>query len=109
MEGAAAGDPRGGGGTRGCVGWWVFEDQGVEIKRRMSDGCDLKPTSPPTTSALITTLARSVQKKYGQRFLSCTLHQKPWEGKWEVGGLCLFSRSIVSLVFQLAPLRRGFA
>lgn len=98
---------RGPGGNKGAEG--VFEDQGAEIKRRMSDGCDLKPTSPPLASAVITTLTRSVQKKYGQRFLSCTLHQKPWEGKWEVGGLCLFSHCIVSLVFQLPPPRRGVA
>lgn len=97
-------DPGGGaqGGNKGALGP-VFEDQGAEIKRRMSDGRDLKPTSPPSASTVITTLTGSVQKKYGQGFLSCTLHQKPWEGKWEVGGLCLFSRCIVSLVFQLPP------
>lgn len=90
------------GETIGGGGGATLEDQDAKIKRRMNDGCDLKPTSPPSASAVITALTRSVQKKYDQRFLSGTFHQKPF-GEWEVAGLCLFSHCILSLVFQPPP------
>lgn len=111
--------PRGeqGDGGMGGGGGGVFEDQSAEIKRRMSDGCDLKPTSPPSASAVISALTRSVQKKYGRRFLSCTLHQKKNPGRLNgkslglvcfLAALCHLSSS--SLPTHPPPLpRRGVA
>lgn len=103
---------RGPRGKQSVGGGATLEDQDAKIKRRMNDGCDLKPTSPPSASAVITALTLSVQKKYDQRFLSGTFHQKPLEDEWEVTGLCLFSHCILSLVFQPPPhprLRSGVA